>query len=465
MIPVHSFKDKEVAVFGLGLSGISAAKSLLEGGAKVAAYDDRETGRAAAVKYGIPYVDLNTADWRRFAALILSPGVPLTHPEPHWTVQMATKAGAEIIGDTELFCRAMKESGKNSKLIAITGTNGKSTTTALIHHCLKFADRNTALGGNIGTAVLELDPFEDDRIYVLELSSYQLDLTPSLQADVAIHLNITPDHLDRHGSLEGYAAVKAKIFNGLEPTGLAVVGIDDKESNNIADNLNGDFAVCPMSAKATPVTGIHFGDGFIEYLSDGARDRISLEGIETLRGSHNAQNASAAYAASKHVGLSSQEIEGAFKSFGGLEHRMEVLGYADDVLFVNDSKATNADATAKALTSFSNIYWIAGGVAKDGGIESLNHIFPKLAEVYLIGECASDFAKTLGDDVAYKQCGTVDNAVRSAYLDASRCAGTKPVILLSPAAASFDQFPNFMERGDAFKKAVRDIEGFKQLKT
>lgn len=464
MIISDTFKDDEVAVFGLGLSGVSAGKSLMAGGARVSAFDDREAGGAAAVKYGIPYGNLKNTSWDRFKALILAPGVPLTHPEPHWTVKRAQASGTEIIGDTELFFRAHQSSGSKAKIIAITGTNGKSTTTALIAHCLSHAGRKAQAGGNIGCPVLDLEPFEDDRFYVLELSSYQIDLTPSLKPTVAIHLNITPDHIDRHGSLAGYAAVKAKIFSKMETGSLAVVGVDDAESSQIADALTGDFPIQRLATSSTPENGIHFSNGLLEEIESGKLTKcIPLEGITTLRGTHNAQNAAAAYAACKFVGLSDEEIIQGFKSFPGLEHRMEVLGCAGKILIVNDSKATNADAASKALASFKDIFWIVGGLAKEGGIASLAPYHGNIRKAYLIGECAETFAHTLDGKVDTEISGTIESAVKAAAGDAAECDASEPVILLSPAAASFDQFPNFMVRGDAFRKSATDISGFKPL--
>lgn len=460
MITISTFKDQKVAVFGLGLSGISAAKALMAGGARVSAFDDSEQGRSAAVKNDIPVVDLAKADWSEFAALVLAPGVPLTHPKPHWTVELAKAKGVEIIGDTELFFRAHQDMASKAKIVAITGTNGKSTTSALLAHTLSHAGRKVELGGNIGRGVLDLEPFCDDRIYVIEFSSFQIDLTPSLKPAVAILLNITPDHLDRHGTLQNYANVKQRIFANLDADSLAVVGVDDEHCRNIASALQGDFSIQPISATGPLENGIGLNEGVLEVRNGQEIETgLSLDGMASLRGSHNGQNAAAAYATAKFLGLSDNEIEQGLRTFPGLPHRMELVGNHGPVLFINDSKATNADAAAKALASFKDIFWIAGGRQKDGGIEGLEKFYPNITKVYLIGECASEFAATLEGALPYEDYGTLDNAVAAAAKDAQSSSATEPLVLLSPAAASYDQFANFTIRGDTFRDTVSSLQG------
>lgn len=460
MIPVHVFEGKKVALFGLGLSGVASARALMAGGAQVIAWDDNDTAREIAAKDGIQTADLRDEDWTGLAALILAPGVPLTHPEPHWTVRMAQAAGVEIIGDTELFFRERERLGSGARVVAITGTNGKSTTTALMAHILKSAGHKAALGGNIGTAVLDLPEFADDLTYVIEFSSYQIDLTPTLNADAAALLNITPDHLDRHGTLEHYSAVKAGIFSGLPDAGCAVVGVDDEPCRNIASGLTGPYAVREISVERAVNDGVYVADGILREMTDGRETaRIELAGIGSLRGNHNAQNAAAAVALSRSLGLNIDEIGQGLGSFPGLEHRMEQVGRRGKVLFVNDSKGTNADAAAHALASFDDIFWIAGGLAKEGGIAGLTRYFPRIRRAYLIGEAADDFSRVLDGEVAYKLCGTLDRAVDAAVVDAAASDAAEPVILLSPACASFDQFRSFAVRGDAFKQAVSELEG------
>jgi UDP-N-acetylmuramoylalanine--D-glutamate ligase len=466
MIPIHVFKGKTVALFGLGLSGIASARALKAGGAHVMAWDDAEASRKAAAAEGIEISDLNKADWSAFAALILAPGVPLTHPKPHWTVKKANKANVEIIGDTELFFRERKQLGSKARVVAITGTNGKSTTAALTAHVLKAGDLNASLGGNIGTAILDLPPFSDDQVYVIEFSSYQIDLNPGLEADAAALLNITPDHLDRHGTLENYAAIKGRIFSCLKQGSLAVIGMDDIHCRAIARTLEGPFEIAHVSVRNPVETGVSATNGVLrEFRKDDEIAVLDLSGIGSLRGGHNAQNAAVCYALARGMGLDTETIAKGLKTFPGLEHRMEQVGRLGKVLFINDSKGTNADAAAHALASFDNIFWIAGGLAKTGGIESLQGYFPSIRHAYLIGDAAEDFAKTLDGTVEHTICGTLDKAVAAAAMDASASDANEPAVLLSPACASFDQFRSFAVRGDAFKHTVAALEGIELRKS
>jgi UDP-N-acetylmuramoylalanine--D-glutamate ligase len=462
MIPTNSFSGQNVAVFGMGLSGLAAACALRAGGAAVSAWDDGEAGRRAASDAGFAVEDLRAADWGRFAALVLSPGVPLTHPEPHWTVQLARAAGVEIIGDTEIFCRERRASSARTKMIAITGTNGKSTTTALTHHLLRAAGANAEIGGNIGRAVLDMPPFVDGLHYVLEYSSFQIDLTPSLDPDVAALLNITPDHLDRHGTLENYARVKSRVFDALPPGGTAVVGVDDGLCERIARDVAArGHRVIQVSATRALDDGVFYRDGALfEVQSGRVASTANLSAIGTLRGSHNGQNAAAAIAIGRSLGIGWDVLAQGLASFPGLPHRLEEVGRLGRVLFINDSKATNADAAARALASFPDIYWIAGGRAKAGGLAGLEHLYPRVRHAYLIGEAAPDFARSLCGLVPITQAGTLDAAVERASNDALRDdTSAEPVVLLSPACASYDQFPNFAARGDAFRAAVASLGG------
>lgn len=460
MIPATTFAGRRVAVFGLGLSGVAAARALQAGGADVLAWDDGEAARAKAEAAALALHDLAAADWTGIAALVLAPGVPLTHPEPHWSVRKAHDAGVEVIGDTELFFRERAKASSRAKVVVITGTNGKSTTTALTAHLLEAGGKRVALGGNIGRAVLELPPFADDLVYVLELSTFQIDLTPSLAPNAAALLNITPDHLDRHGTIENYAAIKARIFNGLPANGTAVIGVDDPYSRVIADGLRGAFAVKRIAIAHPVKTGVWAEDGVLIEVEDGMEQaRTSLAGIGSLRGAHNWQNAATAYALARSQGLDAAAIAKGLRSFAGLAHRMEQVGRSGRVLFVNDSKATNADAAGKALASFDTIYWIVGGRPKAGGLSGLEPYFPKIARAYLIGEASDQFAEQLGDAVEYMKCGTLDQAVAQAAADAACSSAEEPVVLLSPACASYDQFANFEARGESFRKIVMDLKG------
>lgn len=460
MIPATTFKDLTVALFGLGGSGLVTAQALIAGGARVIAYDDGETGRAKAQEAGIPVADLRGLDWSGIAALVLSPGVPLTHPEPHWSVKLAQAAGVEIIGDIELFCRERRAHARHSPFIAITGTNGKSTTTAVISHLLQKGGRDVQMGGNIGTAILSLAPPAGRRVHVVECSSYQIDLSPTLDPSVGVHLNLTPDHLDRHGSIEGYAAVKEQLIAGVERGGTAVVGVDDDFSAAIAERAEGAGTHVVRISVTRPLSDGIWRDGEELVLSENGVEkfRFSLSGIPSLRGVHNAQNAAAAFAAARALGLAPEVILVALRTFPGLAHRMEQVGKKGGVLFVNDSKATNADAAERALLSFDDIFWIAGGKPKAGGIAPLAPLFPKLRRAYLIGEAAEDFSRTLGP-VPHEITGTLEAAVNAAARDAEAAELPQAVVLLSPACASFDQFPNFEVRGDAFRALVKALPG------
>jgi UDP-N-acetylmuramoylalanine--D-glutamate ligase len=464
MIPATTLAGRRVAVFGLGLSGLAAARALQAGGAEVLAWDDGEPARAKAKDAGLALHDLSSADWTGIAALVLAPGVPLTHPEPHWTVKAAHAAGVEIIGDTELFFRERARASSRAKVVVVTGTNGKSTTTALTAHLLEAGGRRVALGGNIGKAVLELPIFADDLIYVLELSTFQIDITPSLAPNAAALTNITPDHLDRHGTIENYAAIKARVFDGLPSNGTAVIGVDDAYSRAIADELCGAFAVKRVAVGHPVESGVWAQDGTLIEVEDGVEQvRTSLAGIGSLRGAHNWQNAGVAYALARSQGLDAATIARGLASFGGLAHRMEQVGRSGRILFVNDSKATNADAAAKALASFDAIYWILGGRAKSGGLSGLEPYFPRIARAYLIGEASDAFAAQLGGAVDYVACETLARAVAEAAADASRSSADEPVVLLSPACASYDQFTNFEQRGEAFREAVLGLKGIESV--
>ncbi|WP_449257163.1 UDP-N-acetylmuramoyl-L-alanine--D-glutamate ligase [Bosea sp. (in: a-proteobacteria)] len=470
MTPVTIFSGRKLALFGLGGSGVVTALSLKAGGAEVAAWDDNEASRQKAVAQGVGIADLGLADWSGFAALVLAPGVPLTHPAPHWTVEKAKAAGVAIIGDVELFFRERAKIAPSAPVICITGTNGKSTTTALIAHVLNAAGRDVQMGGNIGTAVLALEPPTANRVHVIECSSYQIDLAPSLNPTVGIQMNLTPDHLDRHGSLEHYAAIKERLVSAAD---IAVVGVDDEPSRQMAlRRAAGGRPLVEISGEQPLDRGVfaeivaHDGRSETRIVAaQGGERRVvaSLAGIGSLRGSHNAQNAAAAFAACAALGLSDAEIAVGFRSYPGLAHRMEELGRIGRVVFINDSKATNADSTEKALTSFRDIFWILGGKAKEGGIGSLRRYFPNIAKAYLIGAASDLFAATFDDDgrVSYERSVTLDKAVADATRDALAKPGEGEIaVLLSPACASFDQFPNFEVRGDAFRKLVATLPGF-----
>jgi UDP-N-acetylmuramoylalanine--D-glutamate ligase len=461
MIPITSFAGKTVAVFGLGGSGLASCHALKAGGAEVIAGDDGVDRLAEAAKAGFTTADLRTVSWENFAALVLTPGVPLTHPAPHWTVLMAREAGIEVIGDIELFCRERRRHAPAAPFVAITGTNGKSTTTALIAHLMKVAGYDTQMGGNIGTAILSLEPPRMGRVHVIEMSSYQIDLSPSLDPTVGILLNVSEDHIDRHGTLARYAAVKERLVAGVQAQGTAIVGVDDGWSRTTADRLDqAGKRVVRVSVRNPLADGVYVEHETILRASGGARSEIArIGGIGSLRGLHNAQNAACAAACALALGVSQAVLQKGLRSFPGLAHRMEQVGRRGKVLFVNDSKGTNADAAARALSSFAEIFWIAGGKPKAGGIISLAEFFPRIRKAYLIGEAAQEFAETLGDHVPHEISETLDVAVDHAARDAEALGLADPVVLLSPACASFDQYRNFEIRGAKFRELVQALPG------
>lgn len=456
MIPVTTFEGQKVALFGLGGSGLATAQALKSGGADVVCADDSEARVQQAAADGLATADLRSLDWSKVAALVLAPGVPLTHPVPHWSVDLARDAGVGIIGDVELFCRERRKLCPEAPFIAITGTNGKSTTTALIAHLLGALGLDVQMGGNIGTPVLALNRPKPGRHYVIECSSYQIDLAPTLDPTVGIHMNLSADHLDRHGSMENYAAIKERLVAGAR---IAVVGVDDRLSSVIADRLElAHKPVLRIAGEKELTSGFYARHGHLIEAHDGSQQEVAcLGGVDSLRGDHNGQNAAAAFAALRGLDLPVDKIAAAMTSFPGLHHRMEVVARKGRVLFINDSKATNADAAARALSSFDRIYWIAGGRAKAGGIASLDEYFPKIAKALLIGEAAEEFAKTLEGRVPFKISGTLSQAVADAAAEAAEDGADEIAILLSPACASFDQYPNFELRGAAFVDAVRAL--------
>jgi UDP-N-acetylmuramoylalanine--D-glutamate ligase len=465
MIPVTSFAGKTVAVFGLGGSGLASCHALKAGGTDVIAADDNADNLAKAAQAGFITADLRSVSWQNFAALILTPGAPLTHPAPHWSVLMARQAGVEVIGDVELFCRERRRHAPDAPFVAITGTNGKSTTTALIAHLTKFAGYDTQMGGNIGTAILSLEPPRMGRVHVIEMSSYQIDLAPSLDPSVGILLNVSEDHIDRHGTLENYAAVKERLVAGVQPRGTSIVGVDDIFCRNIADRLDrAGKNVVRISVKNPLASGIYVEREVIVRTDGGARTEIArLGGIGSLRGLHNAQNAACAAATALALGVGRDVLQNGLRSFPGLAHRMEQVGRRGNVLFVNDSKGTNADAAAHALSSFADIFWIAGGKPKAGGIAGLTEFFPRIRKAYLIGEAAQEFAGTLGKSVPHEISETLDVAVANAARDAEASGLHDPVVLLSPACASFDQYRNFEIRGARFRDLVNALPGVKPV--
>lgn len=463
MTPIENFRGQSVALFGLGGSGMSTAEALRKGGAVVTVWDDSPAAIGKARAAGFDARDLRALDWKNIAALILAPGVPLTHPEPHWSVKLAHAFSVPVIGDIDLFFRERAKNAPDSLAICITGTNGKSTTTALIAHLLRVAGFDVQMGGNIGTPVLELEPPSKEterRVHVLECSSYQIDLAPDISPTIGVHLNLSPDHIDRHGTFEHYAAVKERMIAASQ---IAIVGIDDAASEAIAlrhSKSGGRIVTISVVAKhgaSIHMTGRTITGSHGNLLAD-------LSGIGSLRGDHNGQNAAAAVAACLQLSVPEAIIQQGLTSFPGLAHRMEQIGRVGKAIAINDSKATNADSTEKALLAFEEgIFWICGGKPKAGGIADLKPLFPRVAKAYLIGEAAEAFSQTLGPGVPHVLSGTLAEAVKQAALDAKTAKFPEPVILLSPSCASFDQFPNFEVRGEAFRNLVQQCPGFEPL--
>jgi UDP-N-acetylmuramoylalanine--D-glutamate ligase len=461
VIPVSSFAGKKVALFGLGDSGLASARALCAGGADVVAWDDNAESIAKARSSGLAVVDLRGTDWSAISALVLAPGVSLTHPAPHWVVGVARAAGVEVIGDVELFCRERRRHTPKSPFVAITGTNGKSTTTALTAHILRCAGHDTQIGGNIGVAILSLAPPRAGRVHVIEASSYQIDLAPTLDPSVGILINVSEDHLDRHGSLVNYAAIKERLVAGVQDDGTAIVGVDDKWCAAAADRIErAGKRIVRVSVRRPLPDGLYSGpEGIMQAAGGSARAIARIGGIGSLRGTHNAQNALCAVAAALALGLSPETIQRGLSSFPGLAHRMEQIGRKGRVLFINDSKATNADSAAQALACFPHIFWIAGGKPKTGGITELTKFFPRICKAYLIGEAAAEFAGVLEGQAPYFIAGTLDRAIDLAARDAEASQVAEPVVLLSPACASFDQYRNFEIRGDKFRELVQALPG------
>lgn len=444
--------NKPVAVFGLGLSGLSAVRALVNAGISVIAYDDKEENRDKAQQLGAVIEDLTAIPLEGYACLVLAPGVPYTF-EPHPVVVNAQKYNVEIIGDIELFYRC----GHNIKTIGITGTNGKSTTTALMTHVLKENNIHTVMGGNIGKAIFDVDVSSPETVLVLELSSYQLDLCPTFRPDFSVLLNITADHLDRHGSMDAYVGAKAKILEG---QGEAIIDVDDDFTQELFNQafFNGERHVTPISVVSQITEGYFAKDGKI-FQNIGGEDVAigDLNHIERLQGHHNHQNALAVFVVATLMGLANDGIFKSFESFSGLPHRQYIFEKNGNITFVNDSKATNAEAAAKALSSFNNIYWILGGRAKEGGLSGLEVFRDKIKMSYLVGEAEENFSEWLkAHHFSHKVCHVLERAIQEAYKDALD-AGEESVILLSPACASWDQFSSFEKRGEFFEDEVSKL--------
>lgn len=465
MIPVKGVKDQKIAVLGLGRSGKATVAALMAGGAEVVVWDDGLDARQQAEAEGLTLVDLTRdAGWQGVSALITSPGIAHLYPRPHPVIAKALALGVAVDNDIGLFFRSYADADwarfdTAPRIVAITGSNGKSTTTALLYHILHHAGRPVQMGGNIGTGVLSLDPAVDGEVVVLELSSYQTDLARALTPDVAVLTNLSPDHLDRHGGMGGYFAAKRRLFAEGGPD-RAVIGVDEAEgqflANQMAQGPSDDRVIrIAASAKLTQFAWSVFAHkGFLAEWRKGRQvANIDLRQVTGLPGAHNHQNACAAYAAARALGLSPREIESAFHSFTGLPHRSQTVAEIDGVRYVNDSKATNVDAAEKALLAFDKIRWIAGGLGKEGGIAALKPALAHVVKAYLIGHSARDFALELGQ-TPHEVFSGMAEAVARAHAEAR----PGETVLLAPAAASFDQYPNFEKRGEHFVELVTGLK-------
>jgi UDP-N-acetylmuramoylalanine--D-glutamate ligase len=461
MIDLAVLKGSSFVVLGLARSGLATVRALQAAGIDCIAWDDNAPAREAATKAGMPVVDPTSTDWSRWTALIISPGIPNRLPKPHPVASAARAAGKPILCDIELLARAQPQ----ARFVAITGTNGKSTTTALIGHILSKAGLACEVGGNIGRGALDLAPLGPGGIYVLEMSSYQLELLQTFRANAAVWLNITPDHIDRHGDLAGYVAAKEHIFDRQQPGDCAVIGIDDELSRAIYRKMAVRPGIVTIAVSlGTAKDGISFSAG---RLTDADGETIDFADVPTLPGDHNAQNAACAWAVSRWLDVPSEKIAAGLRSYPGLPHRQEQVAEVDAVIYVNDSKATNADATARALSSYRDIYWILGGQAKEGGVAPLAGYFDRIRHAFLIGEATELFAGQLEGKLAYSRCGDLQTALAAAHARAQRDlaarAGRRGVVLLSPACASWDQWNSYEHRGDAFRAMARALPGARQL--
>ena len=468
MIPVRGFAGQDVGVLGLGRSGMSTARALRAGGAQPICWDDGAAGRARAEAEGFLLKDLSKAGaLEGMACLVTSPGIPHLYPAPHPVLQAALDAGVPVDNDIGLFFRSLDGAGwdrfeTEPKIVAVTGSNGKSTTSALIAHVLAQLGRPVQLAGNIGRGVLDLEPPEDGSVVVLELSSYQTELARSLTPDIAVFTNLSPDHLDRHGGMGGYFAAKRRLFSEGGPD-RAIIGVDELEGQFLAGQLSeyaADDRVIRIAGRklSGPGWSVTARKGFLSESRKGRQvASVDLRAVSGLPGAHNHQNACAAYAVARCLGLAPRDIADAFESFAGLPHRSQTVATSAGVRFVNDSKATNVDAAAKALSAFAPIRWICGGLAKEGGLDGLGAGLEHVAKAYVIGREAEAFALDLSalgpkaPQVAV--CKTMAAAVAAAAAEAE--AGD--VVLLAPAAASFDQYDNFEQRGDDFTAQVQKI--------
>jgi UDP-N-acetylmuramoylalanine--D-glutamate ligase len=454
MIDLTILEGSSFVVLGLARSGLATVRALRAAGIDCIAWDDNAASRDAASQLGARIADPVTIDWSGIAALVISPGIPSTLPVPHPVAVAARAAGKPIICDVELLARAQPR----ARFVAITGTNGKSTTTALIGHILQQAGARCEVGGNIGRGALDLAPLGEGGLYVLELSSYQLELLQTFHADIAVWLNITPDHIDRHGDLAGYVAAKKNIFARQHDGDCVVIGTEDEASRDVEREMaaRSGIACVPVALDRPVANGISYRAGM---LVDADGYTVDFSDVLTLPGDHNAQNAACAWAVCRWLDVPREMIVAGLRTYSGLPHRQERVAAVGKVVYVNDSKATNADATARALSSYDEIYWILGGQAKEGGVAPLAPYFGRIRHAFLIGEATELFAGQLEGKLPYSRCGDLQSALDAAHALAQREAAGPAVVLLSPACASWDQWKSYEHRGDAFRAMARALPG------
>lgn len=460
---VENLHEKPVLIYGLGRSGMSALKALKKAGAHIVAGDDNDDSLALAKKAGAELLDDVDYDYGDYAFLILSPGLPFTHPKPHWVVEKAKAADVEIICDIELFSRIYK----NIKAIGVTGTNGKSTTSSLLNHMLNKCGIPAELGGNIGTPVFDLKIPDEKTWLVLEISSFQIDLCPSYRPDIAVLLNLTPDHIDRHGDMENYCAVKERLSERSKSSdyNIAVICSDDPYMQKVyarAKDL-GLRKVIEVSTEKTLSAGVYVeGDMMHDTINESSITAANLSRIPTLKGIHNYQNAACAYLAATLIGIAPEKAWDSMQDFPGLNHRQFLVRTINGVTYVNDSKSTNAASAAVALGYRDNVYWIVGGRKKKTGLDGLEEFFPRIKHAFLIGESTEDFADWFDKyGIEFSRCYDLDKAVRCAHDMAQKNRGQPGgagVVLLSPACASFDQFTSFEDRGDKFTDFIKALD-------
>ncbi len=466
MVPAQGYAGARVGVLGLGRSGMAVARALEAGGAEALCWDDGPEARATAKAAGHRLADLTRREaFDDMACLVVSPGIAHLYPAPHPVIAAAMAAGVPVDNDIGLFFRSYATRDwdrfdRLPKIVAVTGSNGKSTTAALIHHIVTHAGRPAQLAGNIGRGVFDLEPAQEGEVVVLELSSYQTELARSLTPDIAVFTNLSPDHLDRHGGMGGYFAAKRRLFAEGGPD-RAVIGVDETEGRYLVNQMAqspGDDRVIRVSATGRldgPGWNVFIRKSFLSETRGGRQiGAIDLRPMEHLPGAHNHQNAAAAYGVARCLGLGPKQIGAAMESFAGLPHRSQIVGRRNGVLFVNDSKATNVDSAAKALTAFDRIRWIAGGLGKEGGIADLTDVMGNVVKAYLIGHSAREFGLQMGQ-TEYEICETMERAVARAAAEAE----DGDTVLLAPAAASFDQYPDFEKRGEAFMAEVARLIG------